>query len=274
MLIGPRFAAAIAQQSRLNRDVAELNTQISTQKRLQQASDDPVAASRIAAIAKLQASETTWLANVESASALALRVDAGLGEANAMMDQATELVTLARTGTATPADRATAASQLRDIAADLRAIMARTDSRGQPLFPQTAALEVPVGKGRTLAATTTRDDAFGPAGASLADLAEAAAAALESGDSDAMGSSLSALQAAQDRLADVRGEQGVRMTRIDGARDQLIASATAMIEERSGLEDTDITEATPRLQAKMLTLEAAQAAFARINRRTLFDLLG
>jgi flagellar hook-associated protein 3 FlgL len=40
------------------------------------------------------------------------------------------------------------------------------------------------------------------------------------------------------------------------------------------LEDTDLTAAIARLNAQQLTLDAAQAAFARINRRSLFDLLG
>ena len=43
--------------------------------------------------------------------------------------------------------------------------------------------------------------------------------------------------------------------------------------ERTNLEATDISEAVAQLNAQTLTLEAAQAAFARINRRTLLDLL-
>ena len=44
-------------------------------------------------------------------------------------------------------------------------------------------------------------------------------------------------------------------------------------ERRSGLEDTDLTETIARIQSKLLSLEAAQAAFARINRQSLFDLI-
>jgi flagellar hook-associated protein 3 FlgL len=40
------------------------------------------------------------------------------------------------------------------------------------------------------------------------------------------------------------------------------------------LEDTDLTQAIATLNAQTLTLDAAQAAFARINRRTLMDILG
>ena len=53
-----------------------------------------------------------------------------------------------------------------------------------------------------------------------------------------------------------------------------MASGLALKSERSNIEDTDVTEATPRMNAAILTLEAAQASFVRINRQTLFDLLG
>jgi flagellar hook-associated protein 3 FlgL len=40
------------------------------------------------------------------------------------------------------------------------------------------------------------------------------------------------------------------------------------------LEDTDLSAAIAKLNSQTITLEAAQAAFARINRRTLMDILG
>jgi flagellar hook-associated protein 3 FlgL len=44
-------------------------------------------------------------------------------------------------------------------------------------------------------------------------------------------------------------------------------------EERSRIESADIVEVVARLQARQLTLQAAQAAFVRINQNSLFDLL-
>ena len=39
------------------------------------------------------------------------------------------------------------------------------------------------------------------------------------------------------------------------------------------VEDTNLEEAIAQLHAQDLTLQAAQAAFAKINRQTLFDIL-
>jgi flagellar hook-associated protein 3 FlgL len=82
------------------------------------------------------------------------------------------------------------------------------------------------------------------------------------------------VEAGDSHVSSVRGEHGVRAARIDAVRERLEAGSLQIEEERSGLEDTDISRVVAQINAKQLTLEAAQAAFARINRNTLFDLLG
>jgi len=52
-----------------------------------------------------------------------------------------------------------------------------------------------------------------------------------------------------------------------------IVETLDLSDRRSSLEDTDLTEVLARVQANLLSLEAAQASFARINRQTLFDLI-
>ncbi len=79
---------------------------------------------------------------------------------------------------------------------------------------------------------------------------------------------------ASDHVSAVRGEQGIRAARIDSARDRLIAVQTSGSEERDGLEATDTPGTIARIQGDQLALDAAQALFAKVNRRTLFDLLG
>jgi flagellar hook-associated protein 3 FlgL len=69
-------------------------------------------------------------------------------------------------------------------------------------------------------------------------------------------------------------DQGLRAARIDKALDRIANRQTDVTAEQSSIEDTDITTAVAKLNAQTITLEAAQAAFARINRRTLFDILG
>lgn len=82
------------------------------------------------------------------------------------------------------------------------------------------------------------------------------------------------VNAAGTHVATVHAEQGARSNRIDDLIDQSESFEIVVEEERKGLESADIAEVVARLQAKELSLEAAQAAFARINRSNLFDLIG
>ena len=57
-------------------------------------------------------------------------------------------------------------------------------------------------------------------------------------------------------------------------RNRLVTVRTGGTEERQALEATEIPGTIARMQGDQLALDAAQAMFAKVNRRTLFDLLG
>ena len=67
--------------------------------------------------------------------------------------------------------------------------------------------------------------------------------------------------------------QGVRGDRLDTAGDRLTEVDLNLTERRSTLESTDLTTTLATVKAKLLSLEAAQSAYARINQQTLFDLI-
>jgi len=85
---------------------------------------------------------------------------------------------------------------------------------------------------------------------------------------------LASVTAASDHISEIRGEQGSRAARIDAVRERLTTVQTGAAEERSALEETDVAATIAHIHADQLSLDAAQAAFAKVNRRTLFDLLG
>jgi flagellin-like hook-associated protein FlgL len=66
----------------------------------------------------------------------------------------------------------------------------------------------------------------------------------------------------------------VRGQRFDDAKQVLQQNGDSLIEERNGLEQTDLTYAISEAQAKQLSLQAAQALFAQTNKSSLFDRLG
>jgi flagellar hook-associated protein 3 FlgL len=284
MITGTRYQLTleINRQLALARDIATAQTQISSEKRLQAPSDDPVAAARIAQIGIAQADEKTWTSNINVATAISARADTALTGVENALGRANELIISGANGTLSDADRQTIALELRSIADELSGFAATKDIRGNDLFPAGDPMQIPVGDGMTLAAVASKADIFTVSTASgpqdMAAIVAAAADAFETADPTARAAavkqSLDDVTDAVQHAATEHGTQGARGSRIDKLGEGLADSGLQLKEERSGLEDTDVTAVIAKLQSKQLTLEAAQAVFARVNQSTLFDLLG
>jgi flagellar hook-associated protein 3 FlgL len=100
------------------------------------------------------------------------------------------------------------------------------------------------------------------------------AAAINAGNGAQISASPTVIDAAANHVADMAADVGLNAARLDRLREASTARGLTFAEERSVLEDTDLSAAIAELNGMTLTLEAAQAAFARINRRTLMDMLG
>ncbi|MDX3884508.1 MAG: flagellin [Sphingomonas sp.] len=274
------LSAEISRQQKLAAQIARAQADLSNETRLQRASDDPAASARVADIRRAQANEGVWAKNVDAASALATRADTTLGSVANALDRARELMTAANSGTYSDEDRKAMAIELRSIAAEIAELSQTRDSRGQPLFPAGDSLAVPIGPGLFIAPSVSQDGLFtNVATASggtkdLAAIVSDAANAIEQPDAALRNAAMADVIGATETVTAARADQGVRAARLDTARERFANSGLVLAEERSKLEDTDVTETVAKLQAKQLSLEAAQAAFARINRQTLFDLLG
>lgn len=275
--------AEINRQQKLAAEIARAQSDISNETRLQRASDDPAASARVADIRRTQANETVWTSNVNSASAMATRADVTLTSVANALDRAREIMTLAKSDNYNDNNRSTFALELRAMADEIAELAQTKDSRGQPLFPEGESLAVPIGPGLFISPSISKDGVFtnlqtssGPK--DLAQILYDAANGLEIDDSvqrsAAGAAALEDIINAVDSTALARGDQGVRAARLDSARERFAMSGLVLSEERSNLEDTDIPSTVAKLQAKQLSLDAAQAVFARINRQTLFDLLG
>jgi len=284
MINGTRFRLSmeINRQTALASDIARSQTQISTGKRIQAPSDDPVAAARISSIARTQANDTAFTSNLNLASALAARADTTLSAVGTALDRANELMVQGANGTLSDGDRATIAQELRSIAQDIGALKDTKDSRGGPLFMSGGSLRIPVASGISIEAVGTREDVFEsvPTASGAQDIGaivSAAADALSLSDPTARAAAVAAsadnVGAAVAHIASARGAQGALGSRIDQLTERQADSGLQLQEERSNLESTDVSATIARLQSQQLTLQAAQAVFSRVNASTLFDLL-
>ena len=138
---------------------------------------------------------------------------------------------------------------------------------------------IPVGRGIQLEAVGTRQSVsenINVSGTPMtldAILAQAITAVSTGTDADRT-AALGGVEKGLDHIIAEQAKQGIRSERLETFGERLTDVALTLRERRSTLEDTDLTETIAKMQQKLLTLEAAQAAFARINQKSLFDLIG
>jgi len=271
--VGNRMTREIARQSKLADALERTQIQISTGKRLQRMSDDPVAARRIATIGTTQASMTTWQANIKSAQAQVAQASGVLSSTSDLLARASELALSAANGTMNPADRATIAAELNAIADEIDGLAATRDSNGEPLFATGVARVVRFDSDVSFAPVQSAAAAFVVGGNALTTSLRDAATAVAASDATGIGTAMTGITAAVAHVADQNASLGLSAGRLERIGDGLSARGIEVADERKSIEDTDLETAIALLNAQDLTLGAAQAAFAKINRQTLFDLL-
>lgn len=271
--VGNRMTREIARQSKLADALERTQIQISTGKRLQRMSDDPVAARRIATIGTTQASMTTWQANIKSAQAQVAQASGVLTSTSNLLARASELTLSAANGTMNPADRATIAAELTAIADEIDSLAATRDSNGDPLFSAGTARVIRFDSDVSFAPVQSAAAAFVVGGNALSTSLRDAATAVAASNGAGIDAAMTGITAAVAHVADQNAALGLSAGRLERVDDALSARGIEVADERKSIEDTDLETAIAQLNAQDLTLGAAQAAFAKINRQTLFDLL-
>lgn len=276
-LTGTRLSLEISRQLSMARNVLKTQIQIGTGKRIERASDDPGAAARVAQLVRTQSNVQSWSSNVTLAQSLASHADSILSQLSDRAVQAQSSYVSAGDSALGADYRAAVANELRSVALEMNEMATTRNSLDQPLFASSNAGKIPVADGLQIAPVPTADEVFQTGGVSLAQQLRDAADALEIADPAARRAaytqSVQKLNDMVEHISTVRSDVGVRAGRLDALENRLADQQIELTAERSGLEDTDITEAVARLNSQQLTLEAAQAAFARISKKTLFDIL-
>jgi flagellar hook-associated protein 3 FlgL len=274
--------SAINRQTALQQQIAQLNYDISSEVKVHVASDDPQAAARIAQIGRQQADNSVFTTNVKQAQATSALVDTNLQSVQTAIGQAKEQMLQAANGTLNDGDRQAIITTLQGIQQTLQNLSTQKDSSGNPLYFQSGQPpQIPIGPNSTVAAADSYDDVFGSvtlkdgSTTSLDSVISNAIAALQTTDpaarTTAVNSSLDALDSAATHISNAQSDIGVRETQLNNASDALNDSATNLTTERSGLEDTDPTEAYSEMMNKMTILNAAQSVMVTIGKNSLFD---
>ncbi|KRB86653.1 flagellin [Sphingomonas sp. Root710] len=277
-----RAMAEINRQAKLSTAIARAESDISTGKRIQVASDDPIAAARVSVIRAAQADQAVWARNVQTAKSIAGQVDTALSNVSDIFNRVKELTLAGASESVSSSDRAAMVQELNSLRTALTNISTSTTPTGQSLFPTDAPLLVSTSATQRLPATAQRSTvfdgiAYAHGTASLDWVIGSAVDAISTDDvaarRTAADTALSDIDKAVSHVTTQHAAQGLRAAQLDSAAESLESASIQLSEERSTLEDTDVASTVMSLNAKTLSLQAAQMAFAKVNRNTLFDLL-
>lgn len=285
------YDTAASRMATLTGQTDSLLTQLSTGKRIQSASDDSLAWSRLQTLAQAKTDAVTDTANVKLAQGILGQADSTLAAITAQLQAASEIAVQAGNGTLTPEAKAALATQLTEIRESIVSLANTRDARGLPMF----------GGDGTGAAVTSNPDgsltfATGTAGAiPLGDGQKvetgANAGSFLSADGTDVGAALTAmidalnaggtlpedaadaLKTISDQTIATQATLGARAARVDLVYAQQTNAAVDREAARTGLEDVDMTTAITELQKTMTVLQATQASFSKLSGLSLFDYL-
>ena len=286
-----RSATALAT---LGSHADTLQTQISTGKRLQQASDDSVAYTRLRGIATRTADADVSAKNLDLAASVLAQADSTLDSITTQLQRASELAVQARNGALDATGRNAIADELDEIVGHLAALGNGTDPRGQPLFgggdggaavtknpdgsysfATTLPGAIPTGDGQSIQPGDTAARIFVQAGGNTLRTIADLSTALRSGTAvdAAAATAVTKLADATTQATSVRASLGARAQRVEMDQAALKQAGIDREAVRSGLEDTDVTATITDLQKTMTILSATQASFTKLQGLSLFDYL-
>ncbi|KFG89147.1 Flagellin [Sphingobium herbicidovorans NBRC 16415] len=270
--------AEIRRQQQLSQGIIEGQTAISTGITLNKPSDDALAWVQVSEIGKAQAQQSAWQANVSYGISRAANAEANLQEINSLLIRAQEIVTSTRSGSLNDTGRAAFLEELNTIRTSVASLLNQQDYQGVPVFDDTQSVLVPVSRSLNLSVVGTRQEVsegidVSGTPMSLDDILGQAITAVQNGTDADLVTALNTIKVGQAHISIEQAKQGVRGDRLDVIGERLTNVDLDLAERRQGLESTDLAEVISSVKSKLLQLEAAQSAFARINQQTLFDLI-
>jgi flagellar hook-associated protein 3 FlgL len=137
------FQTATNQLGTLQSGIARTQMQLSTQRRMLTAADDPIASARALEVTQAQSMNTQYATNRTNAKASLAQVEQTLDGTTDLLQDVQELVVKAGNGTLAASDRAMLATELEGRLNDLFGLANTSDSAGGYLFSGYKATTLP-----------------------------------------------------------------------------------------------------------------------------------
>jgi len=288
-------AAFLNNLSRTYRELAKVNNQISSGKKLERISDDPAAVDRVMRLRTTIDKHENYLRDIDSQIGRLGGSDDALEKANELLQRVSEIAVKGSSGTYNLSDLKNMSFEIDKIIDDMviaanttpgagrNAVFFTRDADGNVVVnpvasPGWAVDEAADGSIFTASLLTETVDPvgvfWGETGsdgvfAVLQNLRDSLAA----GDTRGVNSAITALAEKTDVVLQQRSAVGAKVNHLQSLKDQLEEQNLRLTEFAAGLEGTDIAEAAVELQQRQTAYEATLAAGVRLMRASLLDFL-
>lgn len=265
-----------------------IQSQISSNTRIQKASDDPIGASSAMQIKGSLSRNTQIGRNISDAQGWLGSADTALSSVVEQLQHARDLALQAQNGTYS-------ASELAGIAGEVDAVrgtvltLANTKYGTRSIFAGTATgaaydasanyigrsapVERTVAPGVRVQVNVNGDAVFGPAGNDVFSVLSTLSNDIRNGNATAISADIQALdtrtQNVQANLADI----GARTQRVDTMKDRNDTGAISLKQSLGDVTDVDLPKALMDMQAQQLAYQAALATTAKAIQPSLVDFL-
>jgi len=298
------FERATQQMSTVQSDLAKTQAQVASSKEVVHPSDAPDKAAAIQRLRSMLDRQTSYSNTISAVQTRLQAEDTSLGSVTDLLDRVKELSVQAANDTLSGPNRQAIGNELKGLRDQMLSLANSQDNSGnylfagsrltQPPFPTRSdgtveyrgdqtRMSVSVGDQRSLPLNRSGSEVFVPvkrtdalgntAGVGFFRAIDDLTAAVNSSNAAGMQRGIGEI----DAMA-----QGVLLARADVGTDLSVADhQTAVLEDTvlnlkttlSSIEDLDYAAAVTRMNKQMLSLEAAQASFAKIAKLNLFNYI-
>lgn len=306
MTIVSTSTSAFFERSR--RDIKDLRTQaenyqaqMSSGQKLDRSSDNPVAASRLRTLARLETLSGIDQTNSDRANADLSLADSAMSDMSDALIRAQELATQAANSTLTDDQRASIGAELDQIFNNLVALANARDSNGHALFGGASSGDaysldasgnavyvgtsstgtLPLGEEQNVTRSMTGPEFLSFTGASgsstdLLAVVKTLADAVKGGSTDPTGAASAALtdlKTGLDSLTTGQTVIGTRLAWIEVTDDRRTNLSALRATEESDLGSVDLATTIAQLQETLTVLEASQSTFGKLASLSLFNAI-
>jgi len=298
------FDRGSAQMSSVQTQLTQSQAQMAQGKQIINASDAPNQAATIQRLKSILSRQESYQSSLNTVKARLQGEDTTMQSVSDLLVRAKEVAVQGANDTLSPGDKKALGSEMQALRDQMLSLANTKDSNGnylfagsrvkQPAFAETAngspaymgdqtRMNVRVSEQQSIPVNRTGTDAFVPVsrvdkdgatiGVGFFQVMDNLVAGLNTANGNDIRRGLGELDTLQNGLSLAHAQVGTNLNMVDQQTSILEDTALNLKSTLSSIEDLDYASAITKMNQQMMSLEAAQASFAKVSQLNLFNYI-